>query len=297
MPTGGSWFDLLTAAVSGGVVVKVLDVVYAEIRRHFDGAKNAKEFVSTHLDPVLKSADEVVGKIRAYAERDFQDLVSLQSRDYQERLDSLELAGFAYLIACFWSRVELFRKQGLTFAIGKDKRGRRLSSFLTAMESRGGRLVDRTTQRAIGEALIEGGDAISFIEFVKRYELDPSFRRWVWPLVAQLCDCKSKARRQQLLKFGVVMHAMVDTLDQAHHVSKERPGYANKLASQTRQDLKYRVFRLHLSFVKASTKYYGPDKKIGGPPGPTSLDSPLGPPLDGSALRGRKDRSAVSEPS
>jgi hypothetical protein len=33
------WLNLLTAALGGGVTVKVLDIVYDAIRRHFESSK------------------------------------------------------------------------------------------------------------------------------------------------------------------------------------------------------------------------------------------------------------------
>ena len=274
-----TWGALFTAALSGGIAVKALDVIYSEFRLHFDLRRVAKEFVSTHLDPILKSADEVVGKLRAYAERDFKEIEYLDPQNYRRSLyESGELSGFAYLLATFWARIEMFRREGLSYSIGSDKRGRRLSRFIAALESRGGRLVNRTTQRAIGEALILGGSdrPMSYIEFVDHYETDERFRHWLAPLIDSVCQCGNKQQRQRLLKFGVVLHAMVDTLDKKHHVTKIRPGYANKLTTETRRDLKFRVFDLHLPFVEDTRRYLTAAKKVGGPRGPAYAGLPLG---------------------
>jgi hypothetical protein len=68
------WFKLITAALGGGLTVKLFDIVYQEIRRHFDQSQSAKRFVDEHLDPLLKAADELVGKLRSLADDDFKEL-------------------------------------------------------------------------------------------------------------------------------------------------------------------------------------------------------------------------------
>ena len=71
-------FDLVSfigAAFSGGIAVKLLDYGYQEYRRRSETSRTAKSITDTHLDPILKSADELVAKIRSLAQADFQDLI------------------------------------------------------------------------------------------------------------------------------------------------------------------------------------------------------------------------------
>jgi hypothetical protein len=44
------WFKLLTAAFGGGLIVKVLDILYQEIRRVLERSQSARRFVDEHLD-------------------------------------------------------------------------------------------------------------------------------------------------------------------------------------------------------------------------------------------------------
>ncbi len=67
--------------------------------------------------------------------------------------------------------------------------------------------------------------------------------------------------RQRLLRYGIVIHAMIDTLDPQHQVSRDRPSYPYKLSRKSWRDLRYRVFGVYLKFVQGSQKYLGPPKK------------------------------------
>src|SRR5438034_7788325 len=100
-----SWIDLATAAFSGGVVVKGIDVSYQEFKRRTEAGRSAKQFVDEHLDPLLKASDEVVGKLNVLAARDFKRMGSLSPETPEEI--SGEFASILYLVAKLWCRVEL----------------------------------------------------------------------------------------------------------------------------------------------------------------------------------------------
>src|ERR1019366_1020050 len=139
------WVKLLTAALGGGATVKALDILYQEVRRHFEDFKSAKRFVDQHLDPLLKSADELFGKLRSLADEDFKGLhgVNLDLN----RIENHDFSSLMYLLAKFWAQIEIIRQEAV--AIVKDVRGRRLQSFMDCLESRRVRIVDRISQRAV----------------------------------------------------------------------------------------------------------------------------------------------------
>lgn len=68
------------------------------------------------------------------------------------------------------------------------------------------------------------------------------------------------AVRQRLLRYGIVVHAMIDTLDPGHDVSRNRRSYPNKLSYKSWNELERRVFRVYLKFVKGTQKYLGPPR-------------------------------------
>ena len=159
----------------------------------------------------------------------------------------------------------MFRQEGLSISVVADARGRRFQSFMDCIESRRVRIVDRISQRAVAELMLAGGNGSremsSFIEFVQRIETDPEAQRWVEPLIRVLSRTLHTSVRQRLLQYGVVVHAMIDTLDPAHQVTRSRPSYPNKLSKRSRQDLKYRVFGVYLNFIPEPGKYLGSPKR------------------------------------
>ncbi len=261
MPDIG-WFQLLTAALGGGFIVKALDIVYQEFRHRSERTSSIQRFVDEHLDPLLKAADELVGKLRSLAEHDFKELRNLKLD--AEKLQSSDLSGFLFLFARFWAQIEILRRQGLSIAMGKDDRGKQVQNFLSCLESQRVRIVDRIAQRAVGEVMVERQqgtlDTVSFVDFVKAYETSVDMRRWIRPLITILVRTHHTYERQQLLQYGVVIHAFVDTLDSKHFVTRDRPSYPNKLTRRSWRDLKYRVFGRYLSFVADTAKYLGPPK-------------------------------------
>jgi hypothetical protein len=103
----------------------------------------------------------------------------------------------------------------------------------------------------------------TFIEFIRLIENNPDTQRWLASTARIISRSHHTAERQKLLQYGAVIHALIDTLDSRHEVTRERPSYPNKLSKRSWRDLRYRVFGQYLRFVK-SEKYLGPPKR-GGP--------------------------------
>ena len=257
------WLRLLVAALGGGLTVKALDIAYQEFRHRSDRTRSAEQFVDRHFDPLLKSADELVGKLRSLAESDFRTVHGFDAST--TILESHEFSSILYLFGRFWSRIEILREEGLSVAMGQIEKGKQLQSFLNCLESRRVRIVDRISQRAVGEAMIaaEAGvlATVPFIGFVKRFETNEETRRWLFPLLHVLSRTRHTSDRQRILQYGAVVHALIDTLDPDHLVTRSRPSYANKLTKRTWRDLKYRVFGTYLPFVPNPEKYFGSQKK------------------------------------
>lgn len=256
--------QLISVALGSGLTVKVLDIAYSEIRRRADHSRTAKRFVDEHLDPLLKSADELVGKLHALGREDFQRLRNLETAEINE---NTELSSLVYLFARFWANVEIIRTEGLAIAISEDTRGRQLQNFLDCMESQHVRLIDRANQRAIGETCLARENShlriISYTEFVRLASTDSEVSRWLGSLLEVIRHGWHTEKKQKLLLFGAVAHAMIDTLDGDHAVTKKRPAIPNKLTYRTWKNLRYMVFGVYLKFVRDQEKYLGPPKSKG----------------------------------
>jgi hypothetical protein len=253
------WFQLFSAALGGGLTVKAVDILYQELRRRSEKSQSASSFLDKNLDPLLKAADEVVGKVLSLATEDFK---SLAGRDLSLRpLQDSDFGSLLYLIARFWAQIEIVRQEGLSIAISTDARGAKLQSFLACLESRRVRIVDRISQRAIGELLTDEGTnppkSIGYVKFVRALETDQEAERWIKPLAHVLSHLHHTSHRQQLLQYGIVVQALTDTLDPKRAVTRKRPTYHNKLSAKTRRHMWFRVFRVYLSFVRDPERYVG----------------------------------------
>jgi len=261
--TGFSWLSLFSAAFSGAVVAKTFEIIYTEVRRRADRKQSAAKFLDSHIDPLLKAADEVVGKLHSLATEDFK---SLTGRNLTlVKLDDNDFGSLLFLFARLWAHVEIIRQEGLSIALGTDPRGAQLQGFLSCLESRQVRIVDRIAQRAVGELLIKPSigspQIMGYVDFVRMVEGGEEARRWLTPLANSLLQTQHTRIRQQLLQYGIVVHALIDTLDPKHSVTKDRPSYPNKLSIRTKRGLHYRVFKIYLPFVPNRRKYIQEIKK------------------------------------
>lgn len=249
-----NWSSLFSAAVSGGVVVKCLDYGVEWLKSNWQHKRNAKAVVDSHLDPLLKAADELAGKTTSLAKRDFTPLYHANSDEDAGTINP-DLMGLLYLYAKFWSRIEILETDSLGVSMASDTRGVALKEFVTCLESPQIRLVDRIHQKAIGEittTVLNDGTSrtIGVVEFTDRVLTDETAKSWIQPLLDLLASANIKARRQRLLSYGVVIHAFVDALDPSHHTTHPRPSYPNKLSKKSRRQLEHGAFKLYLPSVK-----------------------------------------------
>lgn len=253
------WSTLLTAAFSGGIAVKLLDYSVDWVKSRHQTKKTAEDVVNAHLDPLLKAADEIVGKTRSLAERDFAPLIDEDSANAPEGLNP-HLMGLMYLYAKFWSRIEILERDALAVSIANDERGVQLKKFLACLGSQRIRLVDRVHQKAIGEITTKALDngtlrTIGVVEFTDRVLNDETAESWIAPLHVLLKSVHIKGCRQRLLVYGVVIHALIDELDPAHHTTHPRPTYPHKLSKESKRGIRYRVFKVYLERNKGFERY------------------------------------------
>ena len=254
-----SWLPIFLAALSGGIIAKLIDYPVAWVKYYFGEKKSAKSLVDAHLDPLLKAADAIVGKTTSLAERDFSIETEQHPPASLNEL-SLDLIGLAYLYASFWGRINILAEESLGVSLASDKRGAMLQQFIACLGSQRIRLVNRTHQNAIGELTTDlsfdgSRRTIGLVEFGKKITEDASAAAWCKPLLQLLAKTRIKTARQQLLVYGVVVHALVDTLDPKHQSTHPRPSYENKLSKHSKQEIKHLVFGEYLKETGANNGY------------------------------------------
>lgn len=251
-----SILELLAALGSGGLLLKLAELLYGTLSDSVRRRREAKEIIDRHLDPILKAADAVAGKIRSLAQEDFS---SLRPGREDEDGREIRILNVLHLLAVFWGRIEILEYESLYSRLRLDPRGVRLREFLQSLQSKSVRLVDRAQQKAVGESVIQpqgnSWSSIGFAEFVRRYREDEFFRGWMVP-VRRLLD--RNRDRQRILVYVAVVFALIDTMDSRHLVARARPGYANKLERQARRKLRHGVFGTYLRFVKRPEQYFEP---------------------------------------
>lgn len=260
----------LSGVITVPLIARLFDSAFGEARQRWRGVAAARRVVAQELDPLLKAADELHAKVRSLAEEDFRELKF--TSDELSPAQLVDLCSTLYLFAQFWARLEILRRQSFHAELTATRQGALLQKFLRSLESRRARLVNRAWQRAIGETVMvqEGKtyDTLNFIGFVERYERGGVLRRWLQPLEDTLRDTvRARPRdrqrvRQRLLQYGVVVHALIDTLDPKHRTTKERPAYPNKLTRRSKRELVGRVFGVYLPEVRKRdiAKYTGISK-------------------------------------
>ena len=253
----GTWLPLFVAALSGGLIARLIDYLVAWVKASRSEKKSAKALVDAHLDPLLKAADAIVGKTTSLAERDF----SLQEGQHEPPSPmNQDLIGLAYLYARFWGQIEILAEESLGMSLASDDRGAKLQRFIACLGSQRIRLVNRTHQNAIGEITTELSPlgrrrTIGVVEFGRKIAEDGSADAWCKPLMQLLAITHITATRQKLFVYGVVLHALVDTLDPNHQSTHPRFSYANKLSKRSKQKIEHLVFGEYLNTLGAVNHY------------------------------------------
>lgn len=263
------WADLLSAALGGGLVVKLADYGLAWLTRKSETTATARELVDKHLDPVLKAADELTGKIRSLSVEDFQGLPRFPSRDpaHPSLPYPVELANLVYLFAYFWGRIEILRRESIYVSLTADSRGKDLVAFVRCLESRQTRIVDRARQRALGELVLTtdsiGLRCLTFYEFAEKLTTSARDLDWTHELAIIITSATAKggaskkAFRYPIITYGLILHAMVDHLDPEHRTTNDRPAFGHKLSPRAGATLRFRVLDQYLPFVENPWKYTG----------------------------------------
>lgn len=244
--------------ITGGVIWEGIKFVYPEVKRSIESRRIANDSFYKNLAPILKSASELFGKLESLAKEDFSTFIN---PTHSNSVDTIQNRKYVYyLFSQFWAQLEHLRLESQYTALSKIRKGNQLLRFIDTFESRKYRILDRSMQRIIGECLITQKEqkfrVMPLNDFIVQYEDTNSnlFKR-VQNLEAVLLSVRNKEKSQTILKFGVIVAALIDHFDPKYKTVRKRKVYLNKLTLKSRKSIKTILLEHYLPFVKNKSRY------------------------------------------
>lgn len=249
----------MVTLVSGSAVWEGIKFFYPNISREIKAYKEAHKNLYESIDPILKAADELYGKLISVANEDFSTFTN-RGKSNSKDID-LNRKYIYYLFAQFLAQLEYIRMKSQYSSISKIKKGRELLKFIETYESRTFRLVDRSIQRMIGESLILNSTGsykvMSLSQFyVNIHDASCKSNIWIKKIEDKLLATNDKDVRQSVLIFGVIVAALINHFDPQSRIVRSRKIYKNKLSQNSKIKIKKILLGSYLPFVKNREMYY-----------------------------------------
>lgn len=245
--------------ISGSVIWEGFKYFYPDIKRYFNSRVEAKKVLYQNIDPLIKAASELYGKLLSLAREDFatyRNQVQSNSSDPEHNKKYI-----LYLFSQFFAQIEFIRLQSQYVTLAKIEKGRELLKFIETIESRKYRIVDRSIQRIIGECLILNKDqkfkVMTLQEFLNQIDqTNTPLNKWITILESKLNAVYLQDTRQLVLKFGIIVEALINHFDPNHKTIRKRPVYVNKLSPKSRGTIKENLCVYYLPFIKNKKRLY-----------------------------------------
>lgn len=225
-------FQSIITLLSGGFFWEIIKFFQPDINRVFKQQRDAKTTFYQSIDPILKSCNELYGKLLSLSKEDFATFNNQQnSNSLNPEINRLYVY---YLFAQFWANIEYVRLENQYESLIKIKKGHELLKFIETLESRKYRVLDRSIQRIIGENLLISKEqkfrVMTLHEFVENVnDKSSSLSRWVKFFEVEFSKIKFNETRQRILVYGIIVSIMIDHFDPNHKIIRKRPYYTNKL--------------------------------------------------------------------
>jgi hypothetical protein len=249
----------LITLISGSAIWEGFKFVYPDIKRYFQSRIEAKKILYQNVDPIIKSASELYGKVLSLAKEDFATYLNKANSNSIDPEHNKKY--ILYLFSQFFAQIEFIRLQSQYVTLSKIKKGRELLKFIETIESRKYRIVDRSIQRIIGECLILNKDqkfkVMTLQEFLSQIEqVSTPLNKWITPLEDKLNLVGKQDSRQTILKFGIIVEALINHFDPDHKTIRKRPIYVNKLSPKSRGTIKENLCVYYLPFISNKQRLY-----------------------------------------
>ncbi|PVD54249.1 hypothetical protein DC498_02390 [Terrimonas sp.] len=249
----------ILALLTGGAIWEGFKFIYPDIKRPITSRIEAKKSFYHSIDPILKSASELYGKLLSLAKEDFATFINPINSTSSDPDQNKKY--IYYLFAQFWGQLEYLRLQNQYISLSKIKKGSHLLKFIETFEARKYRILDRSVQRIIGEHMISGKDqkfrVMTLHEFIALTDNNSSsLNKWILKLDQKFATIHNKELRQNILTFGIIIASLIDHFDPKHSTIRQRPYYTNKLTPKSKMTIKNNLFKYYLTFIKDKKRYY-----------------------------------------
>jgi len=251
--------QIIIAFISGGVIWEGFKFFYPDLKRPIISRIHAKRTLYKNIDPIIKSASELYGKLESLAKEDFSTFIKpVNSNSLNPEHNKKYVL---YLFAQFWAQLEYLRLESQYTSLSNIKSGKQLLRFIETIESRKYRILDRSVQRIIGESLIINKEQKFKVMTLKEFfdELnnhESTLSKWIKDLESIFDNVQDKEQRQIILRFGVIVALFIDHFDPKHKTVRRRKVYKNKLSVKSKRMIKNNLLNYYLEFIKDKTRYY-----------------------------------------
>ncbi|MBP6025502.1 hypothetical protein [Ferruginibacter sp.] len=254
-----STVKIILTFISGGAIWEGFKFIYPDLKRPIVARIEAKKTFYKNLDPILKSSSELYGKLLSLAREDFATLTNPANSISAD--PQLNKKYILYLFAQFWAHIEYLRIESHYIALSKIKNGKRLLQYIDTIESRQYRILDRSVQRIIGECIISSTSQKFIVmpvnEFISQIDDTTSkLAKWIQLLDNKLSASTDKEVRQEILRYGIIVAALIDDFDPKYKTVRNRPIYTNKLSAKSKTMIKNNLMKYYLPFIKNQGRYY-----------------------------------------
>lgn len=253
------YIKTIITAITGGAIWEGLKFLYPEVKRYFETKREARKIFYKNLDPILKAASELYGKLESLAKEDFSSFINPSNSNSSDPIHNQKYV--CYLFAQFWGQIEYLRLESQYTDLSKVKNGKHLLRFIETIESRKYRILDRSMQRIIGETLIkEQGQRFRIMSLKEYMEVldtpGSKLSQWFKHLNDALLAVNDREQRQLVLRFGIIIAALIDHFDPKYQTVRRREIYINKLSKKSKRLIKTNLTNHYLSFLSEKKRYH-----------------------------------------
>jgi hypothetical protein len=254
-----NWVKPVISLITGGILWEGIKFFYPSLNQRIKNYKDGRKAFYSSVDPILKSADELYGKIFSLSKEDFATFIN-PTHSFTGDIEHNKKY-VIYLFAQFWAQLESIRLKSQYTSLTELKKGRQLINYIETIESRSFRVLDRSVQRVIGEILIEGATStfrvMNLNQFIRNYDdKESEIYKWAHLIEDKLNSTDEKKVRQRILVFGVIVASLIDHLDPEHKIIHPNEIYKNKLSSTSKNVIRGKLLSHYLKFVTNKRKYY-----------------------------------------